>query len=81
MYIMGNAEQLASKSSMWETIIDELVETDCIGKGWPIACANHPETLQYVDRPGQIELLSPDGELHSSMSGPADVVGGCHLQW
>lgn len=72
MYIMGHAEQLASQSPMWETIVDQLVESESIGTGWPIACANHPETLRYVDQPGQIQLISPDGTSNIVCSAPAD---------
>ncbi|RXK38429.1 hypothetical protein M231_04338 [Tremella mesenterica] len=61
LYIMGNAPQLAARSPMWETIIGELSEGDCMGNGWPIACARHPETLRYAFQPGQIQQLSPDG--------------------
>jgi hypothetical protein len=48
---------------MWETIIDELSETESIGAGFPIACARHPETTRFACEPGQISLMSPDGEL------------------
>jgi hypothetical protein len=62
LFIMGNATQLAESRGMWSRIIDELTLTDAIGNGWPVMCARHPETLRYASRPGEIKLLSPDGE-------------------
>lgn len=63
MYIMGNSEQLASKSKMWGTIIEELSEAGNIGTGWPLVCANHPHMTRTVDKPDQMRLYSPEGEL------------------
>ncbi|KAL1409923.1 hypothetical protein Q8F55_003922 [Vanrija albida] len=60
MYILGNAEQLSSGSSMWNTIIDELASQDVIGPGFPIACTIHGVS-QIMDKPGVLSLVSPNG--------------------
>jgi hypothetical protein len=62
MYILGNADQLASSSSaMWRSIVTELEETDAIGPALPIACNRHQE-VKLIDTPGQLEREAPDGE-------------------
>lgn len=60
MFIIGNAEQMASGSKMWQTIINELSEADAIGPGWPIACSRHGE-VKSATKPGDLDVLSPDG--------------------
>ncbi len=63
MYILGNADQLASSSSaMWRSIVTELEKTDTIGPALPIACYRHQE-VKLIDTPGQLEREAPDGEL------------------
>lgn len=61
MYILGNAEQLASASPMWATIVKELSDHDAIGPGFPIACDNH-DYAQIINEPGMLPLVSPDGK-------------------
>ncbi|BEJ11583.1 hypothetical protein CspHIS471_0200430 [Cutaneotrichosporon sp. HIS471] len=59
MYILGNADQLASSSEMWRTIIHELEDEDAIGAGFPIACKLHQE-IKIIGEPGVLNMVSPD---------------------
>ncbi|KAF8598648.1 hypothetical protein BDV93DRAFT_593819 [Ceratobasidium sp. AG-I] len=60
MYIFGNAPELAQGSKMWAKVLRELHESGCVGKGLPMACHQHPDYVQTVDRPGQLKIVSPD---------------------
>ena len=64
MYIFGNAPELAQGSKMWASVMQELYQSGCIGKGLPVACHQHPDYVQIVDRPGQLKTVSPDGEIN-----------------
>ncbi|KAG2153743.1 uncharacterized protein EDB93DRAFT_1134566 [Suillus bovinus] len=61
LFIFGNAANLSSKSRMWRHIIEELEKGDALGPALPIACHRHPETLEYVCKPGQLPQIAPDG--------------------
>lgn len=61
LFILGNALNLASRSDMWRSIIDELEQNDAIGNAFPIACQRHPDTVEYVSEPGKLPRLAPDG--------------------
>ncbi|OAX35179.1 hypothetical protein K503DRAFT_868436 [Rhizopogon vinicolor AM-OR11-026] len=61
LFIFGNAANLASRSPMWQRIIDELETNEALGPALPVACHRHPETLEYVSKPGQLPQLAPDG--------------------
>ena len=62
LYIMGNANDLASKSSMWKTVIDVLDEQGSLGPAFPISCWKHPEEQNYVSAPGMLPQFAPDGK-------------------
>ncbi|KAI0369710.1 P-loop containing nucleoside triphosphate hydrolase protein [Pilatotrama ljubarskyi] len=61
LYIIGNAQNLAAKSKMWRTVLDELRKRDCIGDAFPVACQRHPDAVQRVSKPGQLPRIAPDG--------------------
>jgi hypothetical protein len=61
MFILGNAEQLGSRSKMWKTVIQELQEADCCGPALPIACHQHPRDIKLIKDPGQLPRYAPDG--------------------
>jgi hypothetical protein len=75
MYIIGNAEQLASASKMWRTVINDLAADNAVGPGFPISCHRHKEVV-YVDQPGRLALVSPDGE--SNYATAILIIGGCN---
>ena len=63
MYIFGNKDDLAKRSTMWDKVISELQEIDAVGTALPIACHQHPDAVQYVSQPGQLPQIAPDGKL------------------
>jgi len=65
LFIFGNAENLSSKSYMWQRIIKELEDNEALGTALPIACHRHPETLEYIHTPGQLPHFAPDGVYES----------------
>jgi len=69
LYILGNAEQLASKSQMWNEIVDMLSEREALGPALPIVCHRHPNTVQWVSNPESIRRFAPDGKI-SPLKGP-----------
>lgn len=62
MYIFGNAPELAAGSKIWASVLKEMNDSDCLGKGLPMACHQHPDYVQIVEQPGQLKTVSPDGE-------------------
>ncbi|KAG8869904.1 hypothetical protein FRB97_000632 [Tulasnella sp. 331] len=60
LYILGNAEDLSSRSGMWKKVVQELTERDCIGPSFSIACNRHQDTVRRIDRPGQLAFYAPD---------------------
>ena len=66
LFILGNAPQLAERSSLWRHVIDELGKQQCIGGAFPIACYRHPEATTYISAPGKLPEVAPDGELARS---------------
>ncbi|KAJ7497553.1 hypothetical protein FB451DRAFT_1211927 [Mycena latifolia] len=61
LFILGNATQLASRSRMWRSVIEQLENMDCLGNAFPVSCHRHPETVQLVSQPGKLPLFAPDG--------------------
>ncbi|KAK2464284.1 hypothetical protein APHAL10511_003741 [Amanita phalloides] len=61
LFILGNAAQLASKSGMWSTVLDELQRAGNIGEGLPVACHRHSDIINYISEPGQLPRFAPDG--------------------
>ncbi|CAG8739496.1 2897_t:CDS:1, partial [Acaulospora colombiana] len=63
MYLIGNAELMASKSEMWAKVINILRsrQPPQIGEGFPTVCAQHPDYRNIIFRPEQFEEVSPDG--------------------
>jgi len=62
LYILGNATDLAQKSSMWENVLTELEEKKCLGAGFPIICPKHPDQRQNISKPDMFAQVAPDGE-------------------
>ena len=63
LFILGNAPQLATRSSLWRHVIEELEQEDSLGEAFPIACHRHPESTTYISAPGKLSEVAPDGEL------------------
>ena len=61
MYILGNAQNLSARSKMWREVIEELRKRECLGDGFPVACQRHPQTVDFVKKPGQLPRIAPDG--------------------
>jgi len=61
LFIIGNALNLASRSNMWRTVIDELEQNDAVGEAFSVVCQRHPDIIEYVSEPGKLPRLAPDG--------------------
>ncbi|GLJ17597.1 hypothetical protein SUGI_0306460 [Cryptomeria japonica] len=61
LYIFGNAELLASKSSLWESVIQKLGSANSIGPALSLACQNHPETETKVSKAEDFRLVQDGG--------------------
>ncbi|KAJ7593988.1 hypothetical protein C8J56DRAFT_777276 [Mycena floridula] len=61
LFILGNAPQMASRSPMWREVIEAMEEQGCIGPGVPISCHQHPETVEWISKPGMLPRFAPDG--------------------
>lgn len=61
LYILGNAQNLASRSRMWASVLEELESVDAVGEGFPVACHRHPDTVEHISKPGQLARIAPDG--------------------
>jgi hypothetical protein len=64
LYIIGNAQNLSSRSPMWRTVIEELETRQELGEGIPVACNRHPETTVVISKPGELPRFAPDGTCH-----------------
>jgi len=65
LFILGNALNLASRSHMWRSVIDELEHNESVGEAFPIVCQRHPDIIEYVSEPGKLPRLAPDGKYPS----------------
>ena len=61
LYILGNADDLSSKSVEWKKIIEHLKLVDALGDAIPLACQRHPNIEQRVSGPGDFLQVAPDG--------------------
>jgi hypothetical protein len=61
LYILGNAEDLKARSTMWRDVVEQLEEYDQIGDSFPIVCNRHPDVVSLIRKPGEIPRYSPDG--------------------
>jgi hypothetical protein len=61
LFILGNALNLASRSDMWRSVIDELEQNEAVGEAFPVVCQRHPHTIEYISEPGKLPRLAPDG--------------------
>ncbi|KAJ1300335.1 hypothetical protein OPQ81_005156 [Rhizoctonia solani] len=61
LYMFGNAPELARSSRMWATVLQELHANGSVGAALPVSCHQHPEYVEWVDQPGKLEIISPDG--------------------
>lgn len=81
LYILGNADDLSSKSSMWRKMIQDLDAKGCVGSAFPTKCHQHPDTaINYISAPGQLPRLAPDGERSSHCTKIQEltvIAGGC----
>ena len=46
---------------MWASVLEELESKGCLGPALPISCHQHPDYIEYVNAPGQIRRVAPDG--------------------
>jgi hypothetical protein len=67
LFILGNAPNLASRSHMWRSVIDELEQNDAVGAAFPVVCQRHPDIIEYVSEPGRLPRLAPDGMYISTL--------------
>ncbi|KAJ6594163.1 hypothetical protein B0H19DRAFT_1094164 [Mycena capillaripes] len=61
LFVLGNAAQLASRSKMWNDVIEQLENADCVGTAFPVSCHRHPGKIELVSEPGKLPLFAPDG--------------------
>ncbi|XP_057868055.2 uncharacterized protein LOC131075241 isoform X1 [Cryptomeria japonica] len=61
LYIFGNAELLASKSDLWESVIQKLGSAKSIGPALSLACQNHPQTETKVSQAEDFRLVEDGG--------------------
>ncbi|KAF8588736.1 hypothetical protein K439DRAFT_1651802 [Ramaria rubella] len=61
LYIMGNAENLASRSPMWRSILNVLDEQGSLGSAFPMSCPKHPDDRHDISAPGMLPQHAPDG--------------------
>ncbi|KAI9142789.1 hypothetical protein BKA69DRAFT_1113975 [Paraphysoderma sedebokerense] len=66
MYLLGDANLLSSKSTMWKEVRDILQGRSAIQNSFSIFCQRHPETIREVKSPEEFQIHAPDG--------------GCNLQ-
>jgi hypothetical protein len=67
MFVLGNGDVLEAGSGTWATVIDEFKKQDAYGPAFPFACYRHPENVQWLGNPKDIDSLFPDGELSISL--------------
>jgi hypothetical protein len=65
-FIVLITQQLASSTPMWSSVVQQLEKRKQLGIAIPIRCNNHPSQVTWIQSPGQIQLVTPDGELESS---------------
>jgi hypothetical protein len=63
MFVLGNGDVLEAGSGTWATVIDEFKKQDAYGPAFPFACYRHPEDVQWLGNPKDIDSLFPDGAL------------------
>jgi hypothetical protein len=61
LYIFGNGPELARSSEMWASVLQELHASGCVAKALPISCHRHPDYVEWIDQPGRLKIVSPDG--------------------
>ncbi|PCH43420.1 nucleoside triphosphate hydrolase protein [Wolfiporia cocos MD-104 SS10] len=61
LYILGNAQDLASRSRMWSSVIAQLEQSESVGAAFPVQCQRHPDHINYVSKPGELPRIAPDG--------------------
>jgi hypothetical protein len=61
LYILGNAQNLSSRSPMWKSVIEELEAANAVGDGLPVACHQHPDDIHFIRQPGELPRFAPDG--------------------
>ncbi|KIP05604.1 hypothetical protein PHLGIDRAFT_147296 [Phlebiopsis gigantea 11061_1 CR5-6] len=61
MYVLGNARDLRTRSSMWGKVLSRLEQDDCVGPALPVVCHRHQEVIEWISKPGQLGRVAPDG--------------------
>jgi hypothetical protein len=62
LFILGNAQNLSARSPMWRNVIEELDSADALGDAFPVMCHRHQDTINWVNQPGQLSRIAPDGK-------------------
>lgn len=73
LFVLGNAPQMAAKSDMWHDVITNLEQVDCVGPALPIACHQHPDTVEWVSKPGTLAKFAPDGKFREYRHSSTDI--------
>ena len=63
LYVLGNAQDLQSQSTMWRDVLAILEKNGAVGSAFPIACYRHQDQTKLVSKPRQLARIAPDGEL------------------
>lgn len=58
---------------MWESVVNQLDARKQLGPSIPIRCHNHHSQVTWIQEPGQIELVAPDGMPLSSLARRSNV--------
>lgn len=61
MFVLGNGDALESGSGTWSIALDEFRRQEAYGPAFPFACYRHPDNVQWLSEPEEIDSLFPDG--------------------
>jgi len=61
LFVMGNANLLASKNELWRTVLDILKKQSCIGRYLTLQCQNHPAKYTIVTKESDFKNAQDGG--------------------
>lgn len=47
---------------MWRQVVAELEESGSLGPALPVACHQHPDSIEWISEPGTLPRFAPDGK-------------------
>ena len=59
MYIIGSADTIRKKNTMWRSVIERLDSDGCLGPALPLVCQNHPSTSSLIKNPEDFATVRP----------------------